>query len=83
LAVLLLLILSSVAVGNDSPGIVMFWPSQDKPSMKVTFGTFRQLASYAGKRTLVADVIVENVSGQPMLHASCTVYLLGPCTIGA
>jgi hypothetical protein len=56
LAVLLLLILSSAAVGKDSPGIVMFWPSQDKPSIKVTFGTFRQvIMSVPAGATLKVD----------------------------
>lgn len=56
--------------------MVMFWPNQDKPTIKVTFGTFRQVATYAGKLTLVADVRVQNVSGQPIPHASFSVPLM-------
>lgn len=67
-----------VATGhaNNSPGIVMFWPNQDRPTIKVTFGAFRQVASYAGKLTLVADVMIENVSGQPIPRASFAVHLM-------
>lgn len=57
-------------------GIVLYWPTQDQPSIKVTFGTFHQLGSFAGKLTLVSDVIIENVSGKPIPQASFTVYLL-------
>jgi PEGA domain len=76
IVLLLLLFFSTVAHAGSSPGIVMFWPNQDKPTIKVMFGTFRQVATYAGKLTLVADVTVQNVSGQPIPHASFSVHLM-------
>lgn len=54
----------------------MYWPSQVKPTLKVTFNTFRQAGDYGGKRTLLSDVVVQNVSDKPIPHASFTVYLL-------
>jgi PEGA domain len=76
IALVLPLFFSTVVRAGSSPGIVMFWPNQDKPTIKVTFGTFRQVASYAGKLTLVADVMIENVSGQPIPRASFSVHLM-------
>jgi len=54
----------------------MYWPNQDKPSLKITFNTFREMGDYGGKRTLVSDVVVQNASEKPIPHASFTVYLL-------
>ena len=54
----------------------MYWPSQVKPTLNVTFNTFRQAGDYGGKRTLLSDVVVQNVSDKPIPHASFTVYLL-------
>lgn len=76
LIALVLALFVATAHANNSPGIVMFWPNQDRPTIKVTFGAFRQVASYAGKLTLVADVMIENVSGQPIPRASFAVHLM-------
>jgi len=54
----------------------MYWPNQEKPTLKVTFNTFRQVGDYGGKRTLLSDVVVQNVSDKPIPHASFTVYML-------
>jgi hypothetical protein len=62
--------------GKDAPPIVMYWPSQEQPTLKVTFNTFRQVGDYGGKRTLLSDVVVQNVSDKPIPHASFTVYML-------
>ena len=62
--------------GKDAPSIVMYWPSQEKPTLKITFNTFRQLRDFGDKRTLLSDVVVQNVSEKPIPHASFTVYLL-------
>jgi PEGA domain len=71
-----LLFLASSVFAKDAPGIVLYWPNQSQASIKVTFGVFHQVTSYAGKLTLVTDVIIENVSGKPIPQASFTVYLL-------
>jgi len=56
--------------------IVMFWPSSDKPTFKITFGKFRQLGNYAGQNSFVSDVTIENLLGKSVPRASFTVYLL-------
>ena len=68
--------LATCLFGKDAPPIVMYWPSQEKPTLKVTFNTFRQVGDFGGKRTLLSDVIVQNVSDKPIPHASFTVYML-------
>ena len=42
--------------------MVLLWPSQDNPTLKLTFGRFRNLGSFEGKMSLITDVIVENLS---------------------
>ena len=70
------LFLATCTFGKDAPPIVMYWPNQEKPTLKVTFNTFRQVGDYGGKRTLLSDVVVQNVSDKPIPHASFTVYML-------
>ncbi|MBZ5665432.1 MAG: PEGA domain-containing protein [Acidobacteriia bacterium] len=57
-------------------GIVMFWPSQDNAILKLTFSRFQNLATYAGKMSLVSNVIVQNVSAKSIPKASFSVALL-------
>lgn len=57
-------------------GIVMFWPGQDNAILKLTFSRFQNLATYAGKMTLVSNVIVQNVSTKSIPKASFSVALL-------
>jgi PEGA domain-containing protein len=57
-------------------GIVMFWPSQDNAILKLTFSRFQNLASYAGKMTLISNVVVQNVSTKVIPRASFSVALL-------
>jgi len=57
-------------------GIVMFWPGPDNAIIKLTFSRFRNLASNGGKMTLQSEVIVQNLSSQPIPKASFTVLLL-------
>ncbi len=54
----------------------MLWPNADKPILKLTFGTFRQIGAYAGQLSFVSDVTVENMSAKSIPRASFTVYLL-------
>jgi hypothetical protein len=57
-------------------GIVMVWPSQDDAILKLTFSRFQNLATYAGKMTLVSTVVVQNLSAKPIPKASFSVALL-------
>ncbi len=51
------------------------WP-QESPTLKLTFGTFQQMGAFAGKMSLVSDVLVQNLSNKPMPRASFNVSLL-------
>jgi len=57
-------------------GLVMMWPSQDNAVLKLTFSRFQNLATYAGKMTLVSNVVIQNLSSKLIPSASFTVALL-------
>ncbi len=59
----------------DAP-IIMLWPDQSSPTLKLTFEKFAQLGSYNGQLSLESHVLVENMSGKRVPLASFTVYLL-------
>jgi hypothetical protein len=61
---------------KPEPSIVMIWPDQTNPTLKITFERFAQLASYNGQLSLESHVMVENMSGKRIQLASFTVYLL-------
>lgn len=61
---------------KNQPSIVMFWPDQADPVLKLTFDPFSQLASYNGQLSLGSHVLVENLSGKRIPQASFTVYLM-------
>jgi len=58
------------------PTMVMVWPDQANPTIKLTFGRFTQLAIFNGQLSLESHVLVENTSGKRIPQASFTVYLL-------
>jgi len=62
--------------GNPQSAIVMFWPDQSNPTLKLTFEAFTQLATYNGQMSLGSHVLVENVSAKRIPQASFTVYLM-------
>ncbi len=70
-----LLILASALSFAKKPDMVMMWP-QENPTLKLTFGTFHEMGSYAGKMTLVSDVIVQNLTTKVMPRASFNISLL-------
>jgi hypothetical protein len=70
-----LLILASALSFAKKPDLVMMWP-QENPTLKLTFGTFHEMGSYAGKMTLVSDVTVQNLTTKVMPRASFNVSLL-------
>jgi hypothetical protein len=73
LTCLFLVSCAALLLAKETP-IVLLWP-QDKPALKLTFDKFRQLSSYAGQNTFVADVTVQNLTDKPIPHAVFTVYL--------
>src|SRR5215813_6857720 len=73
---LLVIVTATLLFGKDEPGMVMFWPSQDSPTMKLSFGPFHSMGSYGGKITLLSDVTIQNLSSTAIPQASFSVYLL-------
>jgi PEGA domain len=61
---------------KPEPSIVMLWPDQASPTLKLTFEKFVQLGSYNGQLSLGSHVMVENTSGKRIPLASFTIYLL-------
>lgn len=76
LAILLQVAAAFSSKNKPEPTLIMLWPSAGKPTLKLTFGTFQQLGSYAGQLSFVSNVTVENMSGNSIPRASFTVYLL-------
>jgi len=64
------------AKDKPEPSIVMLWPDQANPTLKLTFARFTQMAAYNGQVSLQSNVLVENLSRKQIPQASFTVYLL-------
>lgn len=73
---LFVILLSAHLLAKDEPAMVLLWPSQDNPTLKLTFGRFRNLGGFEGKMSLITDVIVENLSSKVIPQASFSVSLL-------
>jgi hypothetical protein len=68
--------LSAKDKGKDNE-LTILWPNDSAPTLKVTFGRFRETASsYGGQHYLTEDVTVDNVSTKNIPFASFTVYML-------
>jgi hypothetical protein len=76
LALLVMLVAVVFAKNKTQQTLVVQWPNDDKPTLKLTFGTFQQIGAYAGQLSFVSEVTVENMSGKSIPRASFTVYLL-------
>jgi hypothetical protein len=63
---------------KSQASIILFWPNQDSPSLKLTFGPFVQLAVDHGQLSLQSNVLIENLSQKSIPQASFSVYLLDP-----
>ena len=61
---------------KNEPTITMLWPDSANPTFKLAFGKFVQTAEYAGQKTFICEVIVQNVSAKTVPHASLTVRML-------
>ena len=68
-------LLIGLASAQANSPITLLWPSDDKPSLKFTFGQFQQSAIANGQGIFVSDVTVQNVSDQGMPRSVFTVYV--------
>jgi len=73
-AFLLVLRIGFAAAQTNSP-ITVLWPSNDKPSLKFTFGPFQQSAIENGQGIFLSDVTAQNVSDQGMPRSVFTVFV--------
>lgn len=60
---------------KPAPSIVLLWPDESHPTLRLSFGKFNQLAAYNGQLSFESDVLIENMSGKTIPQASFTVYL--------
>lgn len=70
-----ILLVSSILSFAKKPDMVLMWP-QDNPTLKLTFGLFQNLGSFAGAMSLVSDVVVQNLTNKVIPRASFNVSLL-------
>jgi len=56
---------------KESPDLVMLWPNQSNPTLKLTFAKFQQLSeAYEGKKSYAADVTIQNLTDKHIDRAS-------------
>jgi len=60
---------------DKAAGMVLLWPDQNSPTLRLSFGKFNQLATYNGQQSLGSNVLIENMSGKRIPQASFTVYM--------
>ena len=66
---------SAYAAAQTGTGITLLWPTPDKPSLKLTFGTFQQSGVVDGQGIFVSDVTAQNVMDQSMQRSVFTVFI--------
>ena len=67
---------SALAAGQANSPVTVLWPSDDKPTLKFTFGKFQQSAIENGQGIFVSDVTAQNVSEQGMPKSTFTIFVL-------
>jgi len=60
---------------DKAAAMVLLWPDQNSPALRLSFGKFQQLAAYNGQLSLESNVLIENTSGKRIPQASFTVYM--------
>lgn len=76
---LLLVFAASALTGakeKSDAALTLFWPDAGSPTLKLAFGKFVQTAEYAGQKTFICQVVVQNVSQKRIPSASLTVRML-------
>jgi hypothetical protein len=59
---------------KPEPSIVMIWPNDASPTIKLTFGRFVQLAACNGQLSLESQVLMENASASAF-HSRLSPYI--------
>lgn len=72
----LLIVWSALATGQANSPVTVLWPSDEKPTLKFTFGQFLQSAIENGQGIFVSDVMAQNVSEQGIPKSTFTIFVL-------
>jgi hypothetical protein len=72
----LIVLWSAIAAGQMDSALTVPWPSNDKPTLKFTFGPFQQSAIENGQGIFVSEVTAQNVSEQGMPKSTFTILVL-------
>lgn len=73
---LLLLTVATFASDKNGAGpMVISWPSDSSPVVRLTFAKFNEAPMVAGHKTLTTDVEVENTWGHPIRNLVFSLYL--------
>ena len=68
------LFLSGSCFAKDSPSLVVPWPEAGNPTIRFTFGRFREVGVFRQERTYTCDTTAENLSSKVISNASFTLY---------
>jgi hypothetical protein len=74
IALTVLLLVASMVLAKENT-VVMYWPTQDKAALKLTFAKFQLLATIAGQSTFASDVMVENLTDKAVPRIYFDVYV--------
>jgi PEGA domain len=71
----LIILCAGLAGAQNDSTITLLWPSNDKPSLKFTFGKFQQSGLVNGQGIFLSDVTAQNVSDQGVPKSIFTVFV--------
>lgn len=72
---LVFLLLSIPVFAKDTPLQVVDWPATGTPTVRFTFGKFKQLPGISSLRGYVMDTMAQNLSAKEIASARFSVYL--------
>jgi hypothetical protein len=60
---------------KDPNGQVIVWPESGPPAVRFTLGKFKEIGSFANRRTYLIDTTAENLTTKPIPTGSFSLYL--------
>lgn len=75
LSLVLILAACGLAGAQAESPTTLFWPSADKPTLKISLGKFQKSGILNGQSIFVVDVSAQNVSDQGMPRSVFTVFV--------
>jgi hypothetical protein len=71
----LIIVCTGLASAQDESATTVLWPSNDKPTLKFTFGKFQQSGLVNGQGIFLSDVTAQNISDQGVPKSIFTVFV--------